>query len=83
MVIGRLQMRMESRELVAGSRWGLWSRSGLGWDGNTMERQGMAGDIAFHDSDRDVARAGTWRNEDKDLKACQDKDEDWEAQDRR
>jgi hypothetical protein len=74
-------MQMESRELTVRSGWGLQSRSGLGWDGDVIERQGMAGDMAFGDSDRDVARAGTWRDKDEDPKAWQDEDEDREAQD--
>jgi hypothetical protein len=32
---------------------------GLGQDGNMTEGQGVAGDMTFHNWDRDVARAGT------------------------
>jgi hypothetical protein len=39
----------------------------------------VAGDMTFHDSDRDVARAGTWHDEDRDAKGGQDEDEDREA----
>jgi hypothetical protein len=35
--------------------------------------------MTFHDSDRDVARMGTWHDEDGDMKAWQDKDEDREV----
>jgi hypothetical protein len=48
-----------------------------------MEGQGMAGDVTFHDSDTDVARTGTWCDEDGDAKAWQDGDEDREARNQR
>jgi hypothetical protein len=70
---------MESRELTAGCGWGLGSRSGLGQDGDVMEGQGMAGDVTFCHSDRDMVRVGTWHNEDRDAKAWQDEDKDREA----
>jgi hypothetical protein len=41
--------------------------------------QGVAGDMTFHNLGRDVARAGTWRDEDRDAKAWQDEDEGREA----
>jgi hypothetical protein len=34
------------------------------------------GDVTFHDSDIDVARVGTWHDEDRDARAWQDEDED-------
>jgi hypothetical protein len=70
---------MESRELMAGCRQGLGSGSRLGWDGDVMEGQGMAGDMTFHDSVRDVTRAGTGHDEDGDAQAWQGEDKDREA----
>jgi hypothetical protein len=37
------------------------------------------GDITFNNLDRDINRAGTWYDNDRDAKACQDKDDDREA----
>jgi hypothetical protein len=34
-----------------------------------MEGQGILGDMTFHNSDRDIIRAGTMHNEDGDMKA--------------
>jgi hypothetical protein len=48
-----------------------------------IEGQGMAGDMTFHDLDRDVARAGTGYDEDSHTNAWQDKDKDrggWELE---
>jgi hypothetical protein len=73
-------MGAESRELMVGYRWGFGSSIGLGWDSNMMEGQGMVGDATLHDLDRDVARAGTWYNEDRDVKAWQGDNKDREAQ---
>jgi hypothetical protein len=42
-------MRAESRELMVGCGWGLRDRSRLGQEGNTMDGQGMAEDVTFHD----------------------------------
>jgi hypothetical protein len=39
----------------------------------------MVGEVTCHDTDRDVARAGTWCDEDGNAKAWQDEDEDSEA----
>jgi hypothetical protein len=39
----------------------------------------MAGDTTFRDSDRDIARVGTWHDEDRDTKARQDYNKDREA----
>jgi hypothetical protein len=64
---------------MVGYGQGFGSRSRLGRDGDAMEGQGIAGDGTFHDLDRDVARVGTWRDEDRDAKAWQDGDEDREA----
>jgi alpha-amylase/alpha-mannosidase (GH57 family) len=64
---------------VVGCGRGLGSGGRLGWDGDMMERQGVAGDMTFRHSDRDVARTGTWHDEDGDTKAWQDVDEDREA----
>jgi hypothetical protein len=72
-------MQTESRELVVGCGWGLGRGSGLGQDGDTTEGQGMAGDVTFHDLDRDVGRVWTWHHEDRDVKAWQDEDENREA----
>jgi hypothetical protein len=36
----------------------------------------MAGDITFHNSDRDMVRMGTWYDKGRDVKAWQDEDED-------
>jgi hypothetical protein len=44
-----------------------------------MEGQGIVGDTTFHDSDRDMAKVGTWYGKDWDMKAQQDEDEDREA----
>jgi hypothetical protein len=78
-VVGTQGMWTESRELAAGYRWGLGSRSRLRQDGNAMEGQGMVGYVTFHDLDRDVTRAGTRHDEDRDVKAWQGKDKDREA----
>jgi hypothetical protein len=53
--------------------------SGLRWDSDMMEAQGMAGYRTFYNSGRDVARMGTWHDEDGDTKAWQDEDEYREA----
>jgi hypothetical protein len=45
-------MGAESRELAAGCRWELGSGSGLGWDGDLMEGQGVAEDVTFRNLDR-------------------------------
>jgi hypothetical protein len=76
-------MGMVSKELAVGCRPDFGSGSGLGQDSNVPEGQGVAGDATFRDSDRDVARAGTRHDEDRDAKAWQDKDEDTEAGNRR
>jgi hypothetical protein len=36
---------------MVGCGWGLGSRSGLGWDGDMMEGQGVVEDATFRDSD--------------------------------
>jgi hypothetical protein len=77
--MGRQGTWIESRELAAGCRWGLGIRSGLGWNGDVMEGQGLAGDATFHDLDRDVTREWTWPNGDGDAKAGQGEDENREA----
>jgi hypothetical protein len=82
-VMGRQGMPMEYRELMVGYGHGLWSGSGLGWNSDAMEGQGGAGNATFCDWDRDVARAGTWCDEDGYTKAWQDEDEDREARNRR
>jgi hypothetical protein len=48
----------ESRELTAGCGWGLSGRNGYGLDGDVMVGYGIAGDVTFRDSDRDMARQG-------------------------
>jgi hypothetical protein len=45
-------MGAESRELVAGCGRELGSGSGLGWDGDAAEGQGVVEDMTFRDSDR-------------------------------
>jgi hypothetical protein len=52
-------------------------------DGDVMEGQGMADDVIFHDSCRDVTRVRTWHDEDGDAKAWQGEDEDGKARSRR
>jgi hypothetical protein len=66
-----------------GYGWDFRSRSRLGWDSDMAEGQGIAGDITFHDSDRYVARVGTWHDEDRDVKAWQDNDEDQDTRNQR
>jgi hypothetical protein len=39
--------------------------------------------MTFHDLDRDMARMGTWHDEDGDVKAWHDKDEYREASNQR
>jgi hypothetical protein len=41
-----------------------YSGSRLRWDGDVTERQGIKGDVTFHDSERDVTRVGTSHDED-------------------
>jgi hypothetical protein len=39
----------------------------------------VAGDVTFHNPDRDVTMVGTWHDKDRGMKALQGKDEDREA----
>jgi hypothetical protein len=52
-------------------------------DSDAMEGQGIVEDATFHDSDSDVTRARTWRDEDGDAKAWQGEDQDRKAGSRR
>jgi hypothetical protein len=72
-------MWMELRELVVRCGRRLGGGSGLRWDSDAMEGQGMVGDTTFHDLDRDMARVGTWCDEDGDVKAWQDEDKNRQA----
>jgi hypothetical protein len=44
-----------------------------------MVAQGMVGDMAFYDSDRDTAETQTWWDEDGDVMPWQGEDKDREA----
>jgi hypothetical protein len=70
---------MESRELIIVYRWELGSKSRLGQDDDVIEGQGIVEDVTFHNSDRGIARAGTWHDEERDMKVWQAKDEDREV----